>query len=29
VREGPDGAIWVLVDDADGKLLRIQPRAVP
>jgi glucose/arabinose dehydrogenase len=29
VREGPDGAIWVLVDDTDGKLLRIQPRATP
>lgn len=29
VREGPDGAIWVLVDDTDGKLLRIQPRAMP
>jgi glucose/arabinose dehydrogenase len=27
VREGPDGAIWVLVDEADGKLLRIQPPA--
>jgi glucose/arabinose dehydrogenase len=27
VREGPDGAIWVLVDDSDGMLLRIQPRA--
>jgi aldose sugar dehydrogenase len=26
VRQGPDGAIWVLVDDADGKLLRLQPR---
>ena len=25
VREGPDGAIYVLVDDADGRLLRIQP----
>jgi glucose/arabinose dehydrogenase len=28
VREGPDGAIWVLVDDDKGKLLRIQPRSV-
>ncbi len=27
VREAPDGAIWVLVDDDKGKLLRIQPRA--
>jgi aldose sugar dehydrogenase len=26
VREGPDGAIYVLVDDDNGKLLRIQPR---
>jgi glucose/arabinose dehydrogenase len=25
VREGPDGAIHVLVDDANGRLLRIQP----
>ena len=26
VREGPDGAIYVLVDEQSGKLLRIQPR---
>jgi aldose sugar dehydrogenase len=26
VREGPDGAIYVLVDEESGKLLRIQPR---
>jgi aldose sugar dehydrogenase len=26
VREGPDGAIYVLVDEENGKLLRIQPR---
>jgi glucose/arabinose dehydrogenase len=26
VREGPDGAIYVLVDDANGRLLRLQPR---
>jgi aldose sugar dehydrogenase len=26
VREGPDGAIYVLVDEGSGKLLRIQPR---
>ncbi len=26
VREGPDGAIYVLVDEGNGKLLRIQPR---
>lgn len=25
VRQGPDGAVWVLTDDADGKLLRITP----
>lgn len=28
VRQGPDGAIWVVVDDSrNGKLLRIAPRA--
>lgn len=27
VREGPDGAIYVLVDEENGKLLRIQPTA--
>lgn len=26
VREGPDGAIYVLTDEQNGKLLRIQPR---
>lgn len=26
VREGPDGAIYVLTDEENGKLLRIQPR---
>ena len=26
VREGPDGAIYVLADEENGKLLRIQPR---
>ena len=26
VREGPDGAIYVLVDEENGKLLRIKPR---
>lgn len=26
VREGPDGAIYVLADEKNGKLLRIQPR---
>lgn len=25
VRQGPDGAVWVLTDDAEGKLLRITP----
>lgn len=25
VREGPDGALWLLVDAADGKLLRVTP----
>jgi glucose/arabinose dehydrogenase len=27
VREGPDGAIYVLVDDPNGKVLRLQPAA--
>jgi len=25
VRQGPDGALWLLTDDADGRLLRIAP----
>lgn len=25
VREGPDGALWLAVDDADGEILRIAP----
>lgn len=25
VRQGPDGALWVLTDDQDGKLLRLTP----
>lgn len=29
VREGPDGAIYVLTDEENGKLLRIQPAANP
>ena len=29
VREGPDGAIWLLVDADDGKLLRLDPVAAP
>lgn len=26
VREGPKGAIWVLTDDTDGKLLKVTPK---
>ncbi len=26
VRQGPDGALWVLTDSANGKLLRLTPR---
>lgn len=26
VRQGPDGALWVLSDDRDGRLIRISPR---
>lgn len=26
VAQGPDGALWLLTDDADGKLLRLTPR---
>ncbi len=26
VRQGPDGAVYVLTDDADGKLLRLSPK---
>jgi aldose sugar dehydrogenase len=29
VRQGPDGALYVLVDDVDGKLLKILPATVP
>jgi glucose/arabinose dehydrogenase len=25
VRQGPDGALWILTDDQDGKLLRLSP----
>jgi glucose/arabinose dehydrogenase len=25
VRNGPDGALWLLTDSADGKLLRLRP----
>lgn len=27
VGQGPDGALWVLTDDADGRLIRLAPRA--
>ena len=27
VREGPDGALWLLVDEKDGKLMRLAPVA--
>ena len=26
VREGPDGAVYVLTDDDDGRILRISPK---
>ena len=26
VRQGPDGAVWLLTDDTDGKILRVGPR---
>ncbi len=26
VKQGPDGALWVITDDRDGRLLRIAPR---
>ena len=25
IREGPDGALWVLTDEDDGEILRISP----
>ena len=25
IRQGPDGAVWLLIDDADGKILRLIP----
>jgi glucose/arabinose dehydrogenase len=25
IRQGPDGLLYVLVDDADGAILRIEP----
>lgn len=27
VGQGPDGALWVLTDDADGRLIRLSPKA--
>jgi aldose sugar dehydrogenase len=27
VQEGPDGALWVITDDADGRLIRLAPKA--
>jgi glucose/arabinose dehydrogenase len=27
VRQGPDGALYLLTDDANGKLLKIVPKA--
>ena len=29
VREGPDGALWLLTDNADGRILRLVPAAAP
>jgi glucose/arabinose dehydrogenase len=26
VKEGPDGALWVVTDDAEGRLIRIAPK---
>ena len=26
VRQGPDGAVWLVVDDSDGKILRLTPK---
>ena len=25
VKQGPDGALWVLTDEADGRLIRFAP----
>ena len=27
VRQGPDGLLYLLTDEADGRLLRLEPRA--
>ena len=27
VRQGPDGALWVITDEADGRLIRLAPKA--
>jgi len=29
VRVGPDGAVWVLLDERDGKVLRLTPARMP
>lgn len=29
VRVGPDGAVWVLLDERDGKVLRLTPARIP
>ncbi len=26
VKQAPDGALWAVTDDADGRLIRIAPR---
>jgi aldose sugar dehydrogenase len=26
VQEGPDGELWVITDDAEGRLIRIAPK---
>jgi glucose/arabinose dehydrogenase len=26
VRQGPDGAIWLLTDDSEGSLVRVSPQ---
>jgi glucose/arabinose dehydrogenase len=27
VKQGPDGALWAITDDDNGRLIRIAPRA--
>jgi glucose/arabinose dehydrogenase len=29
VREGPDGALWLLTDNDDGRILRLAPAEEP